>query len=76
MLHINGKNNADGSFDWKDAIADAAIMAGISFFGTLAGIGATGITTNPITGFLAAAIAAGSEFCAILAIKRGLREKQ
>ena len=30
-------------FDWKGALVDAGIIAGLNFFSTLAGLGATGI---------------------------------
>jgi hypothetical protein len=76
MLNRNGKNSENGSFDWEDAVIDAAIMAGSSFFAVLIGLGAVGLLENPTTGLLAAGIAAGAQFFAILAIKRGLREEQ
>ena len=76
VLNRAGKNNDDSSFDWEDAIIDAAIMAGCSFFAVLVGLGAVGLLENPTTGLLAAGIAAGAQFCAGLAIKRGLREKE
>jgi hypothetical protein len=76
VLNRNGRNNENGSFDWKDAIIDAAIMAGCSFFAVLVGLGAVGLLENPRIGLLAAGIAAGAQFCAVLAIKRGLREKE
>ena len=76
MLNRNGKNRENGSFDWEDAVIDAAIMAGSSFFAVLIGLGAVGLLENPTTGLLAAGIAAGAQFFAILAIKRGLREEQ
>ncbi len=76
MLNRNGKNNDNGSFDWNDAIIDAAIMAGSSFFAVLVGLGAVGLLENPTTAQLAALIAAGAQFFAILAIKRRLREEE
>ncbi len=76
MLNRNGINNENGSFDWEDAVIDAAIMAGSSFFAVLLGLGAVGLLENPTVGLLAAGIAAGAQFCAVLAIKRGLREKE
>lgn len=76
MLNRKGKNNDNGSFDWEDAIIDAAIMAGSSFFAVLVGLGAVGLLENPTTGLLAAGIAAGAQFFAILAIKRRLREEE
>ncbi len=76
VLNRNGRNNENGSFDWENAVIDAAIMAGCSFFAVLVGLGAVGLLENPTTGLLAAGIAAGAQFCAVLAIKRGLREKE
>ena len=76
VLSRNGKNNEDGSFDLKDALIDAGIMAGSSFFGTLVGLGAVGLLENPVQGLVAAGIAAGASFFAVLVTKRGLREKQ
>lgn len=75
VLNRAGKNNENGEFDWEDAITDAAIMAGSSFFGTLAGLGAVGLLKDPILALAAAGIAAGVSFFAVLATKRGLREK-
>lgn len=76
VLNRNGKNDENGSFDWEDAIIDATIMAGSSFFAVLVGLGAVGLLENLTTGILAAGLAAGAQFFAILAIKRGLREKK
>ena len=76
VLNRNGRNSENGSFDWEDAVIDAAIMAGCSFFAVLVGLGAVGLLENPRIGLLAAGIAAGAQFCAVLAIKRGLREKE
>ena len=75
VLNRAGKNNDDSSFDWEDAVIDAAIMAGSSFFMVLVGLGAVGLLENPKVALLAAGIAAGAQFFAILAIKRRLREK-
>lgn len=74
VLSRNGQNNEDGSFDWRNALADAGVSAGLSFFATLGATMLTGVgTTHAAT---IAAIAAGSQFFATLATKRGLREKQ
>jgi len=75
VLSRNGKNNSDGSFDWADAVADALIMAGLTFFTTLGGLAMTDLLRNP-SGWISAGVAAGAQFCAILALKRGLREKE
>lgn len=75
VLSRNGKNNEQGGFDWGDALADAGIMAGSTFFLTLAGMGVAGMMTDIKSALLGAVIAAGGQFFAILAVKRGLREK-
>lgn len=76
ILSRSGKNNDDGSFDLEDALIDAGIMAGSTFFTTLAALGAVGLLENPAVGLLAAGLAAGAQFFAVLAIKRGLRERK
>jgi len=74
MLQIRGRNNKDGSFNWRDALTDAGIMAGLTFFTALGGLGATGaITPREI---LAAGIAAATQFFMVLALKRGLRKEE
>jgi hypothetical protein len=75
MLSRNGKVDSDGNYDWVDAIVDAAIMGAMTFFTTLGGLGATGLIGDPKTSMLAAGIAAGTQFFAILAMKRGLRKE-
>ena len=70
----NGQNNEDGGFDWKDAIYDAAIVAGATFFTTLGGGSVAGIPTREAV--IASAISAAAQFFVWLTIKRGLREKQ
>ena len=74
VLNRRGRNNDDGSFDWPNALIDAGIMAGLTFFTALGGTAFVGIPTKE--GIIAAAIAAGTEFFLILAIKRGLRERE
>jgi len=75
MLSRNGKNGEDGKFDWADAILDAAIMSGLTFFTTLGAMGATGLITDMKQTLLAAIISSGTEFFAILAMKRKLVKK-
>lgn len=74
MLTIRGRNNTDGSFDWKDAIMDAGISAGLTFFTTLGALGAMQMISDA-QGYIAAGIAAGGQFFAILCMKRGLIKK-
>lgn len=68
----NGIKSADGKFDWNDAIIDALIAAGMSFFATLGGLGATGLLDDPVTAILASSIAGGVSFFAWIAMKRGV----
>ncbi|GAJ10839.1 unnamed protein product [marine sediment metagenome] len=74
MLSRNGKNNSNGSFDWKDAVMDAGISAGLTFFTTLGALGAMHMLSSA-EGYVAAGIAAGGQFFAILCMKRGLIKK-
>jgi len=76
LLSARGKNNADGSFNWADALADAAIMGGMTFFTTLGGLGVAGLASDPKATLLAAIISAGAQFFAVLAVKRGLKPKE
>lgn len=73
MLNRNGKNNSNGSFNWKDAVIDAGVMAGLTFCTSLGGI----TVVIPLTEqtVIAAAVAAATQFFLVLAVKRGLREK-
>jgi len=75
-LTPKGKNNPDGKFDWGDAVADALILAGVSFFTSLGALGVSGLLTNPLQGLLSAGISAGANFCIILATKRGLVKRE
>ena len=74
MLTVRGNNDPDGSFDWKNALMDAGIMAALTFFTALGGLGATGAVAG--RELLSAGIAAATEFFLMLAIKRGLRPKE
>jgi len=65
-------NIRDPPAGWRDQLINAAIMAGIDFFSTLASISAAGIITDPARSLLAAGIAAGLGFFLALAIQRGL----
>ena len=73
MLTRNGKNNDDGSFNWKDAIIDAAISGGLGFCTAIGGTAAAGLPTKEM--LVAASIAALTQFFLWLAIKRGLRKQ-
>jgi len=73
MLTVRGTNGSNRSFDWKSNTVDAVIMAALTFFAALGGLGATGVISQREV--VAAAIAAATQFFLMLAIKRGLREK-
>jgi len=73
VLTIRGTNNPDGSFDWKDSLIDSGIIAALTFFTSLGGLGATGMVAG--REILAAGIAAATQFFMALAIKRGLRKE-
>jgi len=68
-------NLRDPSGSLQDQLINAAIMAAIDFFSTLASISAAGIITDPARSLLAAGIAAGLGFFMTLAIQRGLYKK-
>jgi len=59
-------------FDWKGALVDAGIIAGLNFFSTLAGLGATGIIADVHQSLVAALVSAGLGFFSTLAVRRGL----
>lgn len=58
------------TFDWANALADAAIIAGATFFTSYAGSVTIGVPA--LDAVKAAAVAAGSQFFLFLALKRGL----
>ena len=72
----SGITSDDGDFDWNDALVDASIAAGVTFFATLGGIGVAGLLDDPTKACLAAFIAAGGSFCTWLAMKRNIQVKK
>jgi len=70
---LNMKDPPNG---WRDMVINAAIVAGVAAFTTLASISAAGIRAEPGTSALAAAIAAGLNFFTSLAIQRGLKKEE
>jgi len=62
----------DPDNELREAFINACILAGLSFFTTLAGITAAGIRANPFTSILAAIIAAGCTFFSRLAAELGI----
>jgi len=56
-------------------VANAGIIAGYTFFSTLAGLGATGLLTDVTTSLVAAGIAAGLSFFGSLITQRALKKE-
>lgn len=61
---------AEHRFDWDNALIDAAITAGVTFFSALGGGAVAGL--DGASGLKAASIAAFSQFFVFLALKRGI----
>ena len=74
-MFLKGRLKVDGSFDWKNALIDAGIVAAVDFFATLGGLGVTGLFADPIKGMTAAGISAAGGFFFTLAVKRGVKSK-
>lgn len=73
MLEREGKTNADGSFNWKDALIDSSISAAITGFTSVTAGSLVG--SNSSEAIIAALIASGASFFIYLGMKRGIREK-
>jgi len=69
-------NMKDPPNSWKDQLANAGIIAGSNFFTTLAGLQVTGMTQDPQTALIAAAVSAGLGFFASLITQRGLQKQE
>ena len=63
-------NVAMQKFDWADALVDAAIISGLTFFSSLGGGSIAGLEVP--SAFKAAAIAGFAQFFVFLALKRGI----
>jgi len=61
---------------FKEQLVNAGIMAGFNFFGTLVGLGATGLLGDITVGLLSAGISAGFAFFGSLVAQRGLQPKK
>ena len=71
ILNINHAPNG-----LKDQLINAGIVAGFNFFSTLAGLGATRATQDPLVAVTAAAISAGLGFFATFMAQRGLKKSE
>lgn len=63
-------NIVEQKFDWENALVDAAITSGLTFFSALGGSAVAGLDSIP--GIKAAIIAAFTQFFIFLAFKRGI----
>lgn len=71
-LAVNPSNNPSNSSNRKEALIDALIIAGFTFFSTLAGIGvAVGFTAQGIEGCL---VATGVSFFGSLMTSLGINK--
>jgi len=59
----------------EEALINAAILAGLGFFYTLASAGISGIRADPLTYVLQASIVAGLYFFTRMAFERGIDKK-
>lgn len=75
-LARSGIVDANNEFDWNDALIDAGIAAGVTFFATLTGIGIAGLFDDPTRAVAASLIAAGGAFFAWLAMKRNIKARK
>ena len=57
---------------WKDAVINAAVLAGFNFFATLAGMAVSQIIQEPAKALIAASVAAGLGFFSRLMVERGI----
>lgn len=69
-LTNNTTNSQEPKFDWTDALVDAAIISGLTFFSTLGGGSVAGL--GMVAGIKAAVVAACAQFFVFLALKRGV----
>ena len=63
-------NAVEQKFDWNNALIDAAITSGLTFFSTLGGSSVAGLECA--SGMKAGLIAALAQFFVFLALKRGI----
>jgi hypothetical protein len=76
MLKSKVLNLRDPPEKLGDMLVNAIIMAGLGFFGTLIGLGSTGLTSDLRAGLITAGVNAGFQFFMTLAIQRGLVKKE
>lgn len=69
-LTNNTPNSQGQSFDWRDALMDAAIISGLTFFSSLGGGSVAGLSM--LAALKAALVAACAQFFVFLSLKRGI----
>lgn len=69
-LTNNTANGQGQKFDWADALIDAIIISGLTFFTTLGGGSIAGL--GMVAGLKAATVASCAQFFIFLALKRGI----
>jgi hypothetical protein len=69
-LSIRGRRNKQGKFDWCEAVVDAGIISGMSFFTGLGALAASNAIS--MLSLCVLLCASGGEFLSILAAKRRL----
>lgn len=72
MIPSKVMNHIDPPDGIKDQLINASIIAGFNFFSTLASIGITSITSNPLQAIIAGTISAGIGFFGSLMVQRGI----
>jgi hypothetical protein len=72
-LSVRGSRTKEGKFDWVNALLDAAIISGMSFFTGLGALAAGNAIT--LISIVVLISATGGEFLSILATKRKLTPK-
>jgi hypothetical protein len=75
LVYCAGKVNVlEQKFDWENALIDAAITSGVTFFSALGGGAVAGLESLPVVE--AAIIAAFTQFFVFLALKRGIVQQK
>jgi len=73
LSFIHTDPDSENRRSMKDALINAAIVAGFNFFCTLSGMTVAQIVRDPAQALVAAGVAAGLGFFARLMIERGLK---
>jgi hypothetical protein len=69
-LRVQGRTNTEGKFDWGNAVVDASILSGITFFTGLTALAGSHALSVDSLCILSSSV--GVEFLTFLSLKRGL----